>query len=156
MPSPLQLDGYCSSVAYGVPRLALGLSAPTPSHLTTCDHSPWSHSFTLRAFSLFLWESLLHPGASCLAASCPPFLGPLGPYTQESAVALAPPPQLWSVSLLRDASPPGALPHYLLECLLLFTWGWGIYPLSSPGFLLLTPLAHRTDQALHLEAHGTW
>ena len=38
LPSSLQLDGCCSPFAYGVPRLALALSAPAPSHLTTCDH----------------------------------------------------------------------------------------------------------------------
>ena len=36
--SSLQLDGCCSPLAYGVPRIALRLSAPAPSHLTTCDH----------------------------------------------------------------------------------------------------------------------
>ena len=126
LPSSLRLDGCCSPLAYGVPRLALGLSAPAPSHLTTCDHFPQSHSFTIRSFSLFLWEWLLHPGASRLAASCPPYPCPLGSYTQECAVAPAPSPELWSVSLLRDAFPPRALPHHLLERLLLFTWGWGI------------------------------
>ena len=92
LPSSLQLDGCCFPLACGVPRLAFGLSAPAPSHLTTCDHSPQSHSFTNRAFSLFLWESHLHPGASRLAASCPPYLCPLGPYTQERAATSAPLP----------------------------------------------------------------
>ena len=38
LPSFLQLHGHCSPFAYGVPRLALGLSVPAPSHLTTCNH----------------------------------------------------------------------------------------------------------------------
>ena len=45
----------------------------TPDNLRP---SPRSHSTTHCAFSLILWESPLHPGASCLAAFCPPDLCP--------------------------------------------------------------------------------
>ena len=76
-----------SPTAYGVPRLALGLSAPAPSHLTTCDPSPRSLSSTHSAFSLLLWESPLHPGALCLAAFCPSYLCPLGAPTLRSVLS---------------------------------------------------------------------
>ena len=45
----------------------------TPDNMRS---SPRSHSTTHCAFSLILWESPLHPGASCLAAFCPPYLCP--------------------------------------------------------------------------------
>ena len=76
-----------SPTAYGVPRLALGLSAPAPSHLTICDPSPRLHSTTHHAFSLLLWESPLHPKALRLAAFCPPYLCPSGAPTLRSVLS---------------------------------------------------------------------
>ena len=161
-----------SPTAYGVPCLALGRSGPAPSHLTTCDPSPLSHSTTHHAFSLLHWASPLHPGALCLAAIghrlftlghyawlplAPPYLCPSGAPTLRSVLSRRRlPPALECVSLegclpFRGyaPSPSGAFAPLLPE-----DRGFILSPHS--GFLMLAPLACRTDQALRLEAYGMW
>ena len=48
----------------------------------------------------------------------PPTFALLGPLYLGVCCHVGASSQLWSVSLLRDASPSGALPHHLLERLL--------------------------------------
>ena len=103
---------------------------PFGRHLSTLGHYAWR---VLPPSPCPPW--LLHPGGCC----------------HVGASSL-----LWSVSLLRDASPPGLCPITSGAYAPFLPEDGGIYPLSSPGFLLLTPLARRTDQAFRLEAHGTW
>ena len=87
---------------------------------------------------------------------CPPHLAPRGPFTQECAVTLAPPPSFGVCPSLGMPPLPGLCPITSGAYASFSPEDGGIYPFSSPGFLLLTPLARRTDQALRLEAHGTW
>ena len=72
-----------------------------------------------------------------------------------TALPLSPVRGVWR--MMRCTSTGGlSLFSYLWAACLFLPGVGGMYPLTSPGFLLLTPLARRTDQALHLEAYGTW
>ena len=103
---------------------------------TVCSPCP----FGRRLFTLghYAWR-VLPP------SPCPP--GPLHPGVCCRVGASS---QLWSMSLLRDASPPGALPHHLWSVCSLSPEDGGFIPSPRPDFYYSHPWP------VGLTRHCTW
>ena len=89
---PSRVDGCCLPPPMGVPRLALGLSTPAPSYLTTCDTFPTvAFHHPPCVLPVPLGDTSL-PWGIMPGAFCPPHLAARGSFTQECAVTSAPLP----------------------------------------------------------------
>ena len=79
-------------------------------------------------------------------------------HTLPSALTVLPlSPVRWVGRMMRCTSTGDLFPSLHIWGICFFLPGvGGFIPSPQPVFLLLTPLVRRTDQALRLEAHGTW
>ena len=116
----------CSLMAAVSPRLwgtslsfwVKRASPLTPDNLRPLPTVAFFHPPCFLPVSLGIASS---PSGITPGSLLPPLPLPSGPLHSGVCCRVGASPQLWSVSLLRNSSHPGALPHHLLEHLLLFT-----------------------------------